>query len=153
MTIERSLLQQLLERNTLKVREVELFKAVVSWAENECKRQKLKRDGPVLREILGEQIVKSIRFPAMKHCEFMDVVLDTNILSNKEPSKIMNYIISLEFSGSFCPNAPDGFVVDKRQGCPLRCCRFFRFKNGNIWYNDHFILGVLKKLKLQWTRT
>ena len=66
LTLERCRLQELVERDTLNVREVDLFKAVDCWAEEECKRQNLKSDGPAKRQILGEQIIKKLRFPVMK---------------------------------------------------------------------------------------
>lgn len=66
LTMDRSLLQELVERDTLNIKEVELFKAVDCWAERECERQNLKADGPVKRQMLGEQIIKKLRFPVMK---------------------------------------------------------------------------------------
>ena len=81
MTIERSLLEQLVERDRLTISELELFKAVVSWAEKECERQNLKADGSVIRQILGEKVVKNMRFSKMKLGEFVEFVLDTKILT------------------------------------------------------------------------
>ena len=39
VTIERSVLEELVERDSLNVKEVELFKAVDSWAKIECEKQ------------------------------------------------------------------------------------------------------------------
>ena len=39
ITIERSILEELVEKDLLNVKEVELFKAVDSWAVNECQKQ------------------------------------------------------------------------------------------------------------------
>ena len=116
MTIEKSLLEQLVARNSLTIREVELFKAVDRWAERECKRQELIVDGPVKRRILGELIVKNLRFPAMSQSDFMEVVCDTQILTQQETSNIVNY-----FSSTL--TTPVGFLVFERAGSCLRCYR------------------------------
>jgi len=76
-TIERSLLEAVVVRDTLSVKEVNLFKAVNLWAVNECERQGLTTDSEIKRRILGESIVKGIRFPVMKQDEFVNVVIDT----------------------------------------------------------------------------
>ena len=57
-TIQRSLLEDIAVRDTLKIAEVELFKAVDLWATKECERQGLAANGEVKRRILGEKIVK-----------------------------------------------------------------------------------------------
>ena len=120
MTVERSFVKELVKRETLNVREVELFKAVDCWAKKECKRRKLKKAGSVKRQVLGEQIVKNIRFPIMTKNEFMDVVLKSKILTPEETSMMMNY-----FSGTM--TLAVGFLHDHRLGPLLRCCRFLGF--------------------------
>ena len=59
-TIERSLLEAVVVRDTLSIKEVNLFKTVNLWAINECERQGLTTDGEIKRRILGESIVKGI---------------------------------------------------------------------------------------------
>ena len=49
-TIERSLLEAVVIRDTLRIEEIELFKAVDLWATKECERQGLEADGEVQRE-------------------------------------------------------------------------------------------------------
>ncbi|XP_078380553.1 BTB/POZ domain-containing protein 6-like [Oculina patagonica] len=119
-SMERSFLNQLVERDTLSIREVELFKAVDCWAKEECKRQQLKADGSVKRQLLGEQIVKNIRFPIMKQRDFIDFVLQSKILTEEETRSIMNCFSSSE-------TAPVGFLDVHRWGPLSRCCRFKSF--------------------------
>ena len=83
-TIERSLLEAVVIRDTLTIEEIELFKAVDLWATKECERQGLEADGETKRRILGDEIVKATRFPAMKLKDLASVVLDSEILSQKE---------------------------------------------------------------------
>ena len=83
-TIERSLLEAVVTRDTLAIKEVELFKAVDTWATKQCQKQGFRVSGKMKRKVLGEEIVTEIRFPLMKHDEFAAVVLDTNILTSDE---------------------------------------------------------------------
>ena len=62
LTIERSLLEAVVERDTLRIPEIELFKAVSLWATKKCEEQGLLTDGSEKRRILGERIVKGILF-------------------------------------------------------------------------------------------
>ena len=118
-TIERSLLEAVVERDTLNIQEIELFKAVNLWATKRCEEQGLSIDGSEKRRILGERIVKGIRFPVMTQHEFADVVLDCKILTQEECFTIVKYFNSIR-------NTPVGFPETKRTGTELveRFCRF-----------------------------
>ena len=75
--IERSLLEEVVERDTLTISEVNLFKEVMQWATKESEKQGLVADSQVKGRILGEKIVKGIRFPVMTQEEFASVALTT----------------------------------------------------------------------------
>ena len=122
-TIERSLLEAVVVRDTLSIAEVNLFKAVNLWAANECESQGLRTDGEIKRRILGESIVKGIRFPVMKHDEFANVVLDSKILTPEEVTASFKYYSSASNSPSeFLESARSGFCDDNIH----RCGRFQR---------------------------
>ncbi len=129
LSVERSFLNQLVERNTLSIREVELFKAVDCWANEECKRQQLNANGSIKRQVLGEEIVKKIRFPIMKENEFKDVVLPSQILAKEDTSNIMEYFSRADTSAV-------GFLDVERLGPLLRCCRFKSLLRGTYHEND-----------------
>ena len=120
-TIERSLLEAIVARDTLLIAEIELFKAVELWATKECQRQGLvEADGKDKRRILGEQIMKGMRFPTMTQKDFASVVLDSGILMTEEIVQIIKYFNSVLTS-------PVGFSEIKRCGSlssVQRCCRF-----------------------------
>ena len=120
VAIERSVLEELVERDSLNVKEVELFKAVDSWAKIECEKQGLKVEGSVKRRILGERIVKGIRFPVMEEKEFASVVLDSGILSHKETNELVKYFNSV-------PNTSREFSQESRKGSLVR--RVYRFSS------------------------
>ena len=103
VTIEKSVLEELVERDSMNVKEVELFKAVDCWATKECEKQGLATEGSVKRSILGERIVKGIRFPVMDEKEFVELVLDCDILTKKESFDMMKFFNSvLKTPMEFC---------------------------------------------------
>ena len=129
VTIDRALLETLVERDTLNISEVELFKGVVQWARKETEKQSIVEDGQEIRKIIGERIVKAIRFPLMKQEEFVSVVLDSKILTNNEISDILQ-----TFNCFGCSAV--GFPAKKRSGPGdglIRCRRFDSVRFG--WEN------------------
>ncbi|XP_078347939.1 BTB/POZ domain-containing protein 6-like [Oculina patagonica] len=117
VTVERSLVESVVKREVLNVKEVELFKAVNRWATKECERQGKTPDGDAKRRNLGEEIVKAIRFPSMSLKEFASVVPDSSILSMKEHADMMKYY------GDVFPS-PLPFIKVPRMRGFQRCSRF-----------------------------
>ncbi|XP_068751657.1 BTB/POZ domain-containing protein 6-like [Montipora capricornis] len=142
-TIGKSVLEELVERDTLKIEEVELFKAVDQWASKECEKQGLKTDGAVKRGILGEGIVKAIRFPVMKQKQFAAAVLDSNLLMPNEIYDLMKYFNSVELT------SPLAFPVVERFG---NVCHCFRFDSAVVRGFAHeyaaLVFSVSKSIKL-----
>jgi len=141
-TIERSLLEAVVERDTLRISEVELFKVIMQWSSKESEKQGLVAEGQVKRRILGEKIVKGIRFPVMTLEEFASVVLDSKILTLDE--------ITDMFKWFGVKGAQVGFPVSKR-GASSSLERCFRF--GSVvpgWGNNisTLIFSVNKSILL-----
>ena len=90
VTLERSVVESVVKRERLNVKEVDLLKAVDHWATKEVERQGLTPDGVVKRRILGEQTVKAIRFPVMSQKQFASV-LDCDILTKEEIVLMMKH--------------------------------------------------------------
>ena len=129
-TIERPLLEVLVERETLEIEEVELFKGVVEWSTKVSKKRGIVADGQEKRRILGERIVKALRFPVMKQEEFASVVIDSKILTYDEVADVIKYFNSVQSPCVF-------FSVTKRSGPSsklIRCRRFNSVKFG--WKNS-----------------
>ena len=110
VTVERSVVASVVEREVLNVKEVDLFKAVDRWVTKESERQGLNPEGDVKRSILGEEIVKEIRFPLMSLSEFASVVIDSHILTSKETEDMMKH-----YGGVLTSSLP--FIQVKRIGC------------------------------------
>ena len=148
-SIERSLLEAVVVRDTMSIKEVTLFKAVNLWATIECERQGLTTDGENKRRILGESIVKGIRFPVMKQDEFADVVLDSNILTSEEVISIFRYNNSTSNSPlEFSESVRSGFRDDN-----IHRCGRFKYVSGNGWgygsgYGDGFNFTADKDIML-----
>ena len=115
LTLERSIVASVVKREILKVKEVDLFKAVDRWATKELEgREKTGRK--IKRKILGEEIVKAIRFSLISQKEFASVVLDSDILSETEICDMIKYYNDVDLK------SPLAFVHSPRT--LRRCCRF-----------------------------
>ena len=90
-TIERPLLEAIVARDTLTVKEVALFKAVDRWATKQCEKQSLAAEGKIKRRILGEEVIKAVRFPLMTIEEFASFVPDTNLLNLDEITVLFKF--------------------------------------------------------------
>ena len=88
LNIEKGTLTILLNRDTLYCNEMDIFKAVVKWADRQCSNQNLKSTRENRRMVLGNAIY-SIRFLLMNQTEFTSHVLPTDILDNDEIVDIM----------------------------------------------------------------
>ena len=119
VTLERSIVESVVKRERLNVKEVDLFKAVDRWANRAVERQGLTPDGKVKRKVLGEEIVKAIRFPVMSYNEFASVVLDCCILTKGE------LIFLIKHYGDASLKCPLPFIHSPRSGSIVH--RFYRF--------------------------
>ena len=133
VTVERSLVESVVKREGLSVKEVELFKAVDRWATKEIERQGVTPDGEAKRRILGEEIVKAIRFPLMSEKEFVSIVFDSAILTWKEVGDMMKHYNDVAMT------SPLPFLQAARiEHGRNRCNRFNKFvppqMQNNHWY-------------------
>ena len=125
-TIERSLLEAIVARDSLTIREVALFKAVDRWATKQCEKQSLAVEGKIKRRILGEEVIKAIRFPLMTIEEFASFVLGTNLLNLDE--------ITVLFKFFPIKNSPVAFSKVPRRKPICRVGRFQSVKMGGCGY-------------------
>ena len=126
VTVERPLVERVVEREGLNVKEVELFKAVDRWATEESKRQGITPDGESKRRILGEEILKAIRFPLMSQQEFASVVMDSELLTLNEVGSMMKH-----YNGVLTCLVP--FVqAPRKRPSNIHGCQRFRVSNPPI---------------------
>ena len=117
----------ILKRDSLDVQEVDVFQAVNRWAETICAKQGKNPSGKEKRTIIGEEILKLIRFPSMPLSVFAENVVDTKILTDTEIIEIFMYFsvnrIPREFSCfPRCLNISH-----------LRCCNRLGFMKPYFW--------------------
>ena len=116
LTLDRSVVEPVVKRGILRVKEVDLFKAVDRWATKELERQGQTPGRKLKRKVLGEEIVKAIRFPLISMKEFASVVLDCDILTEIEICDMIKYYNDVDLK------SPLAFVHSPRT--LHRCYRF-----------------------------
>ena len=144
-TIERSLLEDIVARDSLTIKEVALFKAVDGWATKQCEKQGLVAEGKVKRRIIGERAIKAIRFPLMTIEEFASVVIDTNLLTTEETNGLFKFFAIPRHS------APVEFPKNERRRPRIVRCERFGSVKGTWKYGlakDYLSLTVDKDIKL-----
>ena len=141
---ERSLVESVVKREKLNVNEVELFKVVDRWAEEKIEKQGIASDGNAKRVIIGEEILKEIRFPLMSQKEFARFVIDSNILNVQEVGDMIKHYSQVLTS-------PLPYLQSPRTGVLRRVCRFNRYWPAGWGYGgvlDSLILSVDKDVLL-----
>ena len=98
---DNSLLVSILKRDTLDIKEVKVFQAVNRWAETICEKRGKTPTGKEKRTIIGEELVKLIRFPLMSQSEFAEHVAETKILKKTEVIEIFLYFSLNQNPGKF----------------------------------------------------
>ncbi|XP_032255746.1 BTB/POZ domain-containing protein 2-like, partial [Phoca vitulina] len=118
--IDLDTLVAVLERDTLGIREVRLFSAVVRWSEAECQRQQLPVTPENKRKVLGKALAL-IRFPLMTIEEFAAGPAQSGILVDRE-------VVSLFLHFTVNPKPRVDFI--DRPRCCLRGkeCSINRFQ-------------------------
>ena len=97
--IDQATLTEVLQRDTLRIEEVDLFKAVLKWSDRKCRNKGVTINGVNRRACLGDAL-QEIRFPSMSEKEFAESVIPTGILTNEEAVAIF-----LSFNGQLCPES------------------------------------------------
>ena len=105
-----------------------VFDAAIKWAENECAKQGRDATPAALREILGDTFFH-IRFPLMSPGFFINSVSRTGLLTEKERTAILEYILCPESNNSpFSGEARKGKIVVHR---------VWRYRtHGDVWKYD-----------------
>ena len=138
---ERSLVESVVKREKLNVKEVELFKAVDRWAEKKIEKEGITSDGDAKREIIGEEILKQIRFPLMSLKEFASFVIDSNILNMQEVGCMIKHYGQVLTS-------PLPYLQSSRTGALRRVSRFKEYLSADVLGSRNYGSGSLDSLIL-----
>ena len=151
VTLEKSLVESLVKREVLNIKEVELFKAVDLWATKQIERQEIiTPDGEAKRRIIGEEALKAIRFPLMSQVEFLSVVPDSRILTTDEIVDIMkhyNCILTTPLQFSVIPRTRPFVTCNRFESLhtPEKSWNYVLGKNDRICFTvskDIVLIGV-----------
>ena len=88
-----------LQRSSLCVKETALFRAVNRWAAKRCEESNMTVDGANKRSVLGEDLLKLVRFSLMSPEEFSGMVLPTDILLTTEVIDVFKQFTSVPIPG------------------------------------------------------
>lgn len=119
--ITKDLLLEIIKRDGLAIHEIELFEAIDCWAVAECQRKDLEPTKENKREVTGEEIVNSIRFPLMTQAEFAGKVPQSGVLSKDEIIELFMWFSAVSVSGLKFIKRPRKFVSPRAFS---RCKRF-----------------------------
>ena len=79
--------------------EINIYKAALKWAKEECARKSLPSSDTNMREVLGH-ILYSIRFPLMGSEFFCEEIVDTEILTLKEKVDVFKHFANKQSDSS-----------------------------------------------------
>lgn len=116
LNITESVMLELLQRDTLPLREIDLFKALCNWTTIHNTRQKPHSQNHQ-REGLYSSLVNQIRFPLMSQKEFAKYVPQTKLLSKDDIINMFLYFCSAS-------HADVRFSRKPRAGTLMRCRLF-----------------------------
>ena len=117
--IDKELLCEVIKRDSLSIKEMEIFKATDTWATYECRRRGVEANGSNKREIMGSAL-ELIRFPLLGQKEFADTVLSTNVLQTDQIVAMFRHYSSL-------PSEHLMFSTKPRCHQILQCKRFSNY--------------------------
>ena len=131
-------LNALLKKESLAVTEVELFKAVLKWTDNECARQgiNIEEDKTARRRVLGDSVYE-IRFLAMSQEDIVKYVSPTKLLTYKEIVCVLQKLYGLDVAD---------LKWKKRKRSVL--VKISRFDPGNVSANTWNSSGLCDALTL-----
>ncbi|XP_078345844.1 BTB/POZ domain-containing protein 6-like [Oculina patagonica] len=99
LEVKHEFLLLFLERSSLRIDEVMLFEAVDRWAARRCEEANKTVDGTNKRSVLGEDLLKLVRFSLISPKEFSDVVMPTGILLQTEVIDVFKQFTSVPVPG------------------------------------------------------
>ncbi len=99
LEVKHEFLLSFLERSSLHIDEVTLFEAVDRWAAKRCEESSMTVNGANKRSVLGEDLLKHVRFSLISPEEFSDVVMPTNVLLQTEVIDVFKQFTSVPVPG------------------------------------------------------
>lgn len=134
LELDQKSLCEILQHDSLQIREVDLFKAVVRWSEAECNRRSIQITPENQRLVIG-QALNFIRFPLMTAEEFSTIVTSTEILTLEDVAIFDNYTPN-SFRALFDDHSDLHTICRFREAKQRKVCR----KNEGILHEVEFFV-------------
>ncbi|XP_021965514.1 BTB/POZ domain-containing protein 6 isoform X2 [Folsomia candida] len=139
--LSAEILTSFLIRDGLNMTELEIFKAVLRWAELECERNNIEPTDSNLRGAIGENLFL-VRFPTMTPEEFATEVAPRNILTAEESRSIFIFMCAgyhNKMNPAFIPRFPikkrgfypQQYLVSRFSGEPV--AHSLNYRSGEIY--------------------
>ncbi|KAL3109041.1 hypothetical protein niasHT_012603 [Heterodera trifolii] len=90
LQIDQNVLCVILERDPMRISEIEIWNAALCWADEQCRQNGIECSAENRREMLGPALF-NIRFPLMQKEEFTKSVVSTNVLTTEEIDSIYQH--------------------------------------------------------------
>jgi len=133
------LLCKILERDTLKIPELEVFQAVHGWAKIQLDSKDMAPSPENFKEVAGPAI-QLIRFPLLHAHEIANIVVRTKMLSTQEIADLYTYVSTTEIAErpeiEFDATPRAGSIEDIPIPNPLQAQQRY-YDNGHYFMPDH----------------
>ena len=148
--LNQGTLLHFLKRETLKIDEVDLFKAVLKWSEAECSRKEIETNAKNMRDVF-ENAIYEIRFASFTTEELTENVSGTDLLTPEEMNLFFEISSGAKRTSEIWNMSERGVSLKKGT---LRCCRFTGYVSlGNNVGTEHAIgVAFNKAVKIQGVR-
>ena len=140
-SIPRELLEEVVKRDDLTIREIDLFQAVDRWATAECARKDLEPVKDSKRIVIGEEVLSNIRFPLMSEGQFAEKVPCSGLLSKDEIIELFMWFNGMSVSSLKFIKRPRRLIPPRAFS---RCKRFSAVTYGRACSgeNDSLVFSV-----------
>jgi len=139
--LSKEILLLIIKSDTLSIKEVDLFDAVLTWGKAQCKEQKLDGDkAEDLKKVLAD-VLPHVRFPAMTTTDVAVKVTNSGLLESDQILDLFTYLGMKSSSGDKLPSlgkSLKGFDYKDRKG--RKPPSWFKWdsskKNSNLTVSD-----------------
>lgn len=121
LKLDKDSMEKFLQRDSLVVEEIELFKALYNWTAFQSEKQDQNLQIEEGKCVTLSKLVNHIRFPLMSQREFAETVPQTNLLSKDDIINMFSFFSSVS-------NVDSRFSQKPRAGVLKRCCLFPEFR-------------------------
>ncbi|KAL3093500.1 hypothetical protein niasHS_004686 [Heterodera schachtii] len=97
LQIDQYLLCVILERDQLRISEIEIWNAALRWANQQCRQKDIECSAENQRKILGSALF-NIRFPLIPKEDFTKSVVSTDVLTREEMFGVFQHYFDLNLS-------------------------------------------------------